>query len=139
LSRNRLVRYTVYQTVRDSTGKKISVPVKLDGNRIADFPDAIGNLRITYKLGGLNASLLLQYVGNQYTDNFQRSDRMVDPYTVLNGFLTYRLSDLFGLRGFEFRLQINNILNKLFVTHGEGDEFFPAATRNIFAAITVDL
>ncbi|MGB9772749.1 MAG: TonB-dependent receptor [Bacteroidota bacterium] len=138
LSRNRLVRYTIYRTVRDSTGKK-TIAVRLDGNRIADFPDALGNLRITYKLGGLNASLLLQYVGNQYTDNFQRSDRMVDPYTVLNGFLTYRLNDVFGFRGFEFRLQINNILNKLYVTHGEGDEFFPAATRNIFAAITVDL
>jgi len=39
----------------------------------------------------------------------------------------------------ELQLQVNNVLNKLYVAHGEGDAFFPAAERNVFLGLQVEL
>ena len=33
------------------------------------------------------------------------------------------------------RVQVRNVLDRLYVLGGEGDQFFPAATRNAFAAV----
>jgi outer membrane receptor protein involved in Fe transport len=137
VSRNRLLRYDQYEG---------STPVSLDGNTIAGFPEFLANVRATYRWEQLTVSMSLQHVGEFYTDNFQnpgagRTDptRTVDAYSVVHAWLTYELpTEPFG-QSVEARLQITNLFNRIYASHGEGDQFFPAAERNIFASLRVRL
>jgi iron complex outermembrane receptor protein len=154
-SKNELTSYTSYLKLRNiSTGKKEIVGVKLDGNRIAGFPDVIANARLTYRYEGFTGSLLLQYVGDQFTDNFgdmktavvnnktyelRTYDNKVDAYTVVNLTASYRVAEVFGLNGVELKLQVNNLFNKLYAMYGNGTEFFPAAERNAFVGLSINL
>ena len=133
-SSNRLDRYSVY-----SGGTLVS----LDGNYISGFPEALANLRIQYDWEGLALGLGIQYVGESYTDQFQNPSsidpaKTVDAYTVWNGWLSYELS-VSATQSVNFQFQINNITNLIYASHGEGDEFFPSAERNLFASIKVNL
>jgi iron complex outermembrane receptor protein len=135
LSKNRLVKYTAFEN---------SVPVSLDGNTIAGFPDFLANMRATYHNEGLTLSLSVQHVGESYSDNFQRSGnadpgKTVDPYTVVNGWCSYRLGVEPIGREVEVRFQLNNLFNAYYASHAEGDEFFAAALRNFFASLRIDL
>jgi iron complex outermembrane receptor protein len=136
-SKNRLVKYTVY----DET-----TAMSLDGNNIAGFPGFLANARATYRTERLTLSVSLQHVGKFYTDNFQNPakgiedpNRTVDAYTVVNAWLAYRLPVAASLRHVELRVQVNNLLNAIYASNGEGDEFYPAAERNAFASLRIDL
>jgi outer membrane receptor protein involved in Fe transport len=91
-------------------------------------------------------SVALQHVGEFYTDNFQNPrkaspnpNRTVDAYTVVHGWIAYRVPIGALGKDLEARVQVNNLFNAYYATHGEGDEFFPAADRNIFASLRLDL
>jgi hypothetical protein len=75
--------------------------VSLKDNRIAGFPDVLGNLRFTYQIGDFYLSLLSKYVGEFRTDNFDDmlktneeikkhleldyyTDNIVDAYNIYN-------------------------------------------------------
>jgi outer membrane receptor protein involved in Fe transport len=133
LSENELKKYTEY----DSDGN----PVKLDGNPIAGFPDFLANGRMQYENAGFTATISMQHVGKQYTDNFGdrgpyesvNDENFVDPYTVFHGMLGYNFAQwLKPLSGLTLQLHIQNIFDTLYITHGEGNEFFPAAERHFF-------
>ncbi|MDH7515570.1 MAG: TonB-dependent receptor [Bacteroidota bacterium] len=133
--RSRLVRYTIWQKDRS---RGVSVPVSLDGNRIAGFPEMLANARLTWRWGGVTASLACKYVGDQYTDNFQSEENKVDPFTVFNATLGYRTPPFLGFRGVDIRLAVNNLFDALYAQSGEGDQFFVGAERNAFLDIAVD-
>ena len=143
LSKNTFQNYTLFDG---------GVPVSYDGNRIAGFPDVLGNLRATYERNGLRASLSMRYVGTQFTDNSEDNrlnpqirqtpgydPAKVDAYTVINLGLAYDLGKITGSERFEIRLDVNNVLDRLYETHGEGASYFPAATRNVFVWTKIDL
>jgi iron complex outermembrane receptor protein len=130
LSRNRLVRYRVL----DDAG----VPVTLDGNPIAGFPDLLGNLRVTYRDDAFTGSIALKYVGDFYTDNFKNPLNRNDAYTVANAELLYRTPPVLGA-GLTLRGEVRNIFNTLYFMNGEGDAFFPAAERNYVFGVTITL
>ncbi len=136
LSRNRLINYTSYT---DTLGNPIASGISLDGNRISGFPELLGNIRASYVDDGFSIVLLGQYVGSQYTDNFQLASRKVDPYFIVNGWLSYRINNFLSLSSIELKLYVNNLLNRIYITHGEGDYFFPAAARNFFLNCSVSL
>lgn len=136
VSRNRLTKYTVYES---------GAPAVLDGNAIAGFPDFLANARATYRSGPWMASVSLQHVGDFFTDNLQNPgrgatdpSRTVDASTVMHAWLSYRTSVL-SAQELEFRFQATNLLNAIYASHGEGDDFFPAAERNLFASIRLKL
>jgi iron complex outermembrane receptor protein len=136
-SRNRLEKYSVFDG---------STRISLDGNNIAGFPDFLANVRATYRAGALVASLSLQHVGEFYSDNFQNSGKgKTDPartilaYTVANASVSYRASLAPIARTAEISIQANNLFNRIYVSNGEGDEFYPAAERNFFASLRFDL
>jgi len=124
LSRNELKKYTVFQ----SDGASQS----LNGNPIAGFPNTLANARATFNQKNFTASLALQYTGKKYTDNFKNAQNTAGASTVFNGMLGYGFSKGTPLDGFSFQLHLQNLFNKLYVMHGEGEEFFPAAERQIF-------
>jgi iron complex outermembrane receptor protein len=130
LSSNRLAHHTDYS---------IGVPVILDGNPIAGFPDVLGNLRVTYTGGPLRFSWIARYVGRQYTDNFKNEDHSVDPSFVCNATLSWKVKDRSAGLGFDAMLQVNNIFDVLYAAHGEGDQFFVGAERNAFFQLTCTL
>jgi len=118
-SRNQFVKFT-------SFGWEASQ--NLDGNTLAGFPGALANLRLQYTPRQLFATLEGKYVGKQYTTNLEDDGPVVDPYTVWNARVGYRLP----VSGTELRmsLSVNNLFDTLYATHGEGTDFFPGAPRN---------
>jgi iron complex outermembrane receptor protein len=130
VSRNRLVRYTVL----DDNG----MPVTLDGNPIAGFPDVLGNLRGTYRGDQVTGSVSVKYVGSFYTDNFKNPQNRNDAYTVVNAQLLYTVPHVLGV-DFTLRGEVRNLLNRLYFMSGEGNAFFPAAERNYVLGVTLNL
>jgi iron complex outermembrane receptor protein len=124
-SRNILETYSIFEGGEE---------VKLDGNVIAGFPDVLANLRLTYSWRNLYLSAIGKYVGRQYTDNFENKTNSVDPFTVVNVNLRYGLRQI-GLDGFVLQARINNLLDRKYLMYGNGEEFFPAATRNAFVTL----
>ncbi len=129
-SHNRLIRYTVL----DDNG----VPVALDGNPIAGFPDFLGNLRLTYSSGDCAGSVLLKHVGAFHTDNTNNDGRRNDAYTVLDATGSVALPP-FGTTELTLRGEVRNVLNSLYFMSGEGTAFFPAAERSYLVGLTVHL
>lgn len=138
LSHNELVKHRVYIGETDSIGNTTYIPIDLDGNPIAGFPDVLGNLRVTYREGGFTGSILAKYVGPFYTDNFKNGDSRNDAYTVFNADLLYTLPEVAGV-ALTFRGAVTNIFNNLYFAGGEGDAFFPAAERNYILGVTINL
>ncbi|MGH7453445.1 MAG: TonB-dependent receptor, partial [bacterium] len=131
LSRNELRKYTIYQ---GDSSRQI-----LDGNPIAGFPNMLANGRLTFTDFGLSASLAMQYVGKQYSNNFKNEKNMVDSYMVFNGITSYTFARGSMLGGLSLQLHVQNLFDKLYMMHGEGDEFFPAAERQIFVNAKYEL
>jgi iron complex outermembrane receptor protein len=140
VSRNTIVRHTTYVKQKNpQTGVREVVPIALDGKRLGGFPDLLANARLSYQREPWFASVSLQHVGAFYTDNFENPNRKNDAYTVVHALLGVRWKELWGLHGIEFRIQVNNLFDALYASYGVGDEFFPAAERNLFASVKVEL
>lgn len=134
-SRNRLIRYTT--VAKDTNGQYI--PVRLNGNPIAGFPDLMGMLGAKYRWRAFYANLNARHVGAFYTDNFRNPEHKVPAYTVCNLMLAWQIQKPLGLQAMEFRLQINNLFNNLYFASGEKDEFFPAAERNYMLSCQITM
>ncbi len=126
--KNKLVSYKVY----DWSGNAID----LSGNPIAGFPDVLGNARLTYSWHKLYASLNVRYQGAYYTDNYKNPAHKLDAFSVLNFDLRYSLGSWAGTK-WTAKLHVANLLNKKYLAHGEGQDFFPGATRNFFVNLQV--
>lgn len=123
-SQNKLKKYAIYT----SAGTR----QVLDGNPIAGFPEMIANMRLALTMMPLTASVAMQYVGKKYTDNFKNEQNVVEAYTVFNGEAGYRFSRHSTLAGLTLQVHVQNLFDKLYIAHGEGDGFFPAAERQVF-------
>ncbi len=129
--RNELQRYSVF----DFSGNE----QRLDGNPIAGFPDFLANARMSYRKDIFSGILSMKHVGKQYTDNLKNEENTVDAYTVFNGVIAVDLSRYSGASGLMLQLHFQNLFDTLYITHGEGTSFFPAAERQIFANVKVNL
>lgn len=127
-------------------------------NKILLSPGILGSLSLNYEdRNGVYAYLNLQHVGRQYLDNSENErknpeiagaagyiDKVIDPYTVLDAGLGFDFARVFStgaLKKVRFSLKANNILDELYETSGSisfGVPYWiPAATRNLFAEITL--
>ena len=111
--------------------------ITLDGNSIAGFPDALGNVRLTYHDDCATASLAGRFVGEFFTDNFQNPANVNEAYTVFDASLLYRLPQALGVV-LTLRGEVRNVFNKLYFASGEGNAFFPAAERNYLIGVTTN-
>ncbi|GIV61956.1 MAG: TonB-dependent receptor [Rhodothermaceae bacterium] len=144
LSRNRFITFTEYVVQEDGT----TAGLDRSGNPIAGFPEQTANLGLTYTRHGLTASVHARLAGKQYVDNSggrrpdgTRSDDLyVDPYTLVDASLRYAFPERSMLRGLKLGLDVNNVFDSkvlLFGNEGFGaPQFFPAATRHVFASLT---
>lgn len=132
-SQNRFIRFTEYL----DNGQAVS----RDGNPIAGFPDLLGNLRASYRWGGLMAAVDARYVGDQFTDN--SADTLddgtsaqgigrVDAYTLLNAQLAWTPRQK-PLRGLTLSAELQNLTDARVLMAGQGlDNFFPNAPRAFY-------
>ena len=142
VNNDHFVEYTEYATDWDTWE---SVALVQDGNRIAGFPAVLANADARLNWRGAFAGMGVRYVGRQYLDNSERRDRSIDPHTVADLTVGYRLERHFGVKGLEVRLQVNNLFDTLYESAGymgdvyavasEGKVYgtpyyIPAATRN---------
>lgn len=129
-SRNHFEDHVVFA---DAGGATLPGGVQLAGNRIAGFPDFLANLRGTARLGPWTASLAGRWVGAFFTTNFEDADRRVPPHFALEGDIAYARA--VGRSEVRLHVQGRNLLDRLYVLHGEGDDYFPAATRGVFGGV----
>jgi len=134
-------------------------PLDHSGNRIAGVPDWLGTLQLSGGIGPVDALLTLRYVGRFYLDNTQderkrpqvRSapgyiHRVNDDSLVTDLSLRWDLggtaADWLGARRVGLDLRVNNLTDELYTTFGymDGAEpvWTPAATRSVYAGLTVD-
>ncbi|KAA3619613.1 MAG: TonB-dependent receptor [Calditrichaeota bacterium] len=126
ISRNKLESYKTYDWG--------DVVTDFSGNQIAGFPNTLANLRLTWAWDAAYISMIAKYVGRQYTDNTQSDEFSVEPFAVINLNMRHTLDKL-GFRGVALQARVNNLLNKKYLSYGEGDQFWPAATRNVFVSL----
>ncbi len=129
-SRNRLIHYRRY------TWDRVQA---LDGNPIAGFPDILANGRLSWRSNAFSLSLAGRYVGAFYTSNNAVEEQKNPAFTVFDLYAQWRLPGTLGWPGLTLQVQINNLFDKLYTAHGEGDEFFPAATRHAFVGLNLEL
>lgn len=110
----------------------------LAGNTIAGFPNLLANARLTFTQRGLVASLAAQHVGKKYTDNCGNESNTVASYTVFHGNAGYEFRRG-AFSGLSLQLHAQNLFNRLYIAHGEGEEFFPAAERQVFFNLKYEL
>ncbi|HYF03871.1 MAG TPA: TonB-dependent receptor [Patescibacteria group bacterium] len=143
-SRNRIVEYNFVK----GDGSTIS----LADNPISGFPDMLGNLILTYNTGNFNTRIIGKYVGAFTTDLFGNmigdmfrqgvvsyADNQVEAYTVVNLDATYDFKNILSMQSLRFRAQVTNLFNRLYAAGGEGQDFFPAAERNIYFGVELGL
>lgn len=126
----------------DDNWEPIIETVNLDGNRIARFPDLVANLRATYSTSILTASLRIQHVGKQYMDNREDEEATLDPYSVLDGTLLFRLLG-WNSNTVDLELRGMNLLDTEYEPFGivdveDGTPYYvPAAGRRYLLGLTI--
>jgi iron complex outermembrane recepter protein len=130
LSRNRFLRFTEY----DGTGQAVS----RNGNPIAGFPEQTGYLGALFQRGVVTLNAGSRIAGRQFIDNSGDRDSSVDPYALLD--VSIAVEPAGGLSGLRARLDVNNVLNSRVLMYGNvgplGPQYFPAATRHLFAGLS---
>lgn len=146
LSDNKIDDFTEYVDDWDNGGQVVN---HLGKTQIAFSPSVVGNGALTFvPMRGLDMSLTTQYVGNQYIDNTQSTDRMLDSYLVNNFKIGYTLEPRhFGK--ISVNLQVNNLFNVEYETDAwvysyiyEGrrwaqDGYFPQAGTNFLLGLQI--
>lgn len=107
--------------------------------------------RLWEKLGKGNAEItwVTKYVGDQYLDNSDSRDRMLEAYIVNDLRANVSLLGLKGARSIDFNLTVRNVLSQLYESNGwvysyytdgrrtQDIGLFPQAPLNVLGGITV--
>jgi iron complex outermembrane receptor protein len=125
LSDNELKEYLSYACGEGEVAENLA------GNPIAGFPNVLANARLDFSHANFNAALALRYAGKLYTDNCEKEEHTVSPYAVVNGNMGYAFRSG-ALAGLALQMHVQNLLDRLYISHGEGADFFPAAERQWF-------
>ena len=113
----------------------------MSGNKIAGFPELMGNLRVTGYWKNFTSSISMRYVGKQYLDNTENEDRTIDAYSLINFSLDYRLKNFFYFPEVRFMFTINNVLDATYETSGYyyyENYYYPGAERNYYLDLTLN-
>ncbi len=146
LSRNKIKSFTEYIDDWDTWGQIATDQTNTD---LAFSPSVVANSTLSWvAFKGFNVSLISKFVGKQYIDNTQSSDRQLDPYFVNNLLLNYTLHPGF-LKEIGFSLLINNIFGHEYESNAwvyrysyentlqSLDGYYAQAGINFMAGITV--
>lgn len=145
-SRNKINEYERFLDDFDDGGQQSEVFEDVD---IAFSPNVISNSIFSYQWRGLSSEWVSKYVGQQFLDNTQNSDRSIDPYWVNDLRFSYSVGELPYIGTLTTSLMINNVLNEKYVSNGYtfgwiagGEErsfnyYYPQAGRNVLVNVQV--
>jgi iron complex outermembrane receptor protein len=146
LSRNKIKSFTEYVDDWDTWGQ---TAVYHTNTELSFSPSIIANSTISWMIfRGLNINLISKFVGKQYIDNTESSDRQLDPYFVNNLLINYTIKPGF-CKEIGFSLMINNIFNQEYESNAwvyrysyessirKLDGYYPQAGINFMAGISV--
>ena len=89
-----------------------------DNSTLAFSPSAILNGFVKFHWKGLQATWHTNYVGRQYLDNTENTDRSLPCYSVSNASISYTLRPKKVLKECIFGLNFNNIFNRRYAASG---------------------
>lgn len=146
LSRNKIRSFTEYIDDWDTWGQ---IAVEHSNTDLAYSPSAIATSAINWQaFKGFNVSLVRKFVGKQFIDNTQSSDRMLSSYFVDNLLVTYSITPRF-CNEIGFSLMVNNLFDQQYESNAwvyrysyesklqKLDGYFPQAGINFMAGISV--
>ena len=85
--------------------------------------------------GHADVALVTKYVGKQYLDNSQSSDRMLDPFLVNDLRLNLSLLSLKGERSIDINLTVRNLFSELYENNGWVYSFISQGARGAFIGL----
>lgn len=118
--------------------------VSRDGNRLANDPPYVANIRAETRFGGVFGAVSVQAIGKQFIDNTENSSTAVSAYNLVNLDLGYRFTRLgTAAHAVELRVRLNNLLNRKYETFGflndNGDPvYIVGAPRAAYSTLAVD-
>jgi iron complex outermembrane receptor protein len=137
-------RFDEYREFVDST-----TTIDYSGNAIAGFPDRALHASATLRHGGGRLELGMDYASRQFVDNTENDAFSIEPWTVVNALVGWRVAGWAGVRDLDLSLRATNVLDRHYETAGYVDYpaptfapapvFIPAATRGIFFGVKTTL
>jgi len=107
------------------------------GKILANVPAKLANVTIDYSSNKLFGLMLYgKYVGNQYIDETNAPDLVIEPYVIFN------LSGWLQYDQIRVTARINNLFDTLYATYGYeyyGGYYWPGATRNISLSVEIQI
>ena len=100
------------------------------------YPTQLSNMTVKYRSeNNFSTHSTLKYVGKQFIDNANMDENVVDSYILLDLGINYTLGSLV-ISG-----KVNNLLDTLYVTHGENwgsgwIAYWPGATRHFYVSLS---
>lgn len=121
LSRNRILGYTEYVDNVDENFEPLYTQTALDmGNTTISFsPSITAAGSLTFDMRGWRATLISQYVGEQYLTNSMQADAILKPYFVNNLLLSYTFK-VPVIKNITLGVTINNLFNEMYESNGGG-------------------
>ena len=146
LSRNKIKSFTEYIDNWDTWEQ---IATDHSNTDLSFSPAVVASNSFSWMLTkGFNLNLISKFVGRQYIDNTQSSDRQLDPYFVNNLLLSYTINPKF-VKELGFSFMINNLFNEEYESnawvyrYSSGDSmqkldgYFPQAGIHFMAGISV--
>jgi iron complex outermembrane receptor protein len=123
LSRNKIQEFTEY--IDDYSVEDFRQEVIVHTNTdIAFSPNIISAAIIDFRpFKNFEVSLLTKYVGNQFLDNTQNENRMLNSFMTNDLRFNYSLRPRF-VKNLEFTLLVNNIFNQMYEPNGYTFSYF---------------
>ena len=134
LSRNKISDFTEYYIdYISSDGSSEYKSRKLGLVDIAYSPSVLGSSDLAFMpWKAVKIHLISKYVGRQYFDNTMSKERMIDPYFVNNMRLDFE--PVSGkIKGTQFQILVNNILNTKYESNAYGGNWFEDGTENTWS------
>jgi len=146
LSHNKIKTFTEYIDDWDTWGQ---IAVNHTNTDLSFSPSVTANSSLSWMaFKGFNINFISKFVGRQYIDNTQSSDRQLDPYFVNNLLINYAINPKF-LKEISFSLMMNNLFNEQYESNAwvyryssentfqKLDGYFPQAGINFMAGISI--
>jgi iron complex outermembrane recepter protein len=143
-SQNRIREYEHFLDDFDQGGQQSVVYRDVE---IAFSPSVIANSIFAYQAGSFTTEWISQYVSRQYLDNTGSTNRSIDSYWLNDLRISYEYDRFPYLRTIVASFQVNNVLNRKYVSNGYTfgwfsggqEEFFnyyyPQAGRNVLVNV----
>ena len=146
-SENKVLCFEEFIDDYDNGGQ---VSEKFSKTDISFSPNLIANASLVIiPFKDAEITFLNKYVSRQYLDNTSRKSRSIEGYFIQDLRLSYELKKKF-FKSTTFILQLNNLLNKLYVSNGytfsylygglvTENYYYPMAPFNFMAGINISL